>query len=107
MFNVAVTELCKFLRGDVGTIPRLYIQLLTGRGYVKDPVYDEHGLLQSVALSAEARGIKQIADAVRDGVQNQKEKEARRAETKRRKAKAKENRARSRIENIRKKLQRD
>lgn len=104
MFVIAVVELCKFLRGDVGTIPRLYIQLLTGRGYVKDPVYDEHGLLQSVTLSAEARGIKRIADAVRDGVQNKIDKEARRAETKRRKAKAKEARAQKRAETVRKKL---
>lgn len=77
MMQVAITELCKFLSDDVGTIPRLYVQLLSGRGYIKDPVYDEHGLLTGVTLGIECRNLKRVRDALRDGEINKKAKEAR------------------------------
>ena len=70
MLRIAVEELCKFLRGEVGTVPRLYMQLLTSHGYVKNPVYDPTGkILREAPLTIVGRNLPPLKRAVEDAKQ--------------------------------------
>ncbi len=77
MLNIAIHDLCKFIRGELGTVPRMYMQLLTSYGYVKGPVYDPTGkILREAPLTVTGRKVPEIKRAVEFATQQKKEEEA-------------------------------